>query len=354
MIPKHKQAAHLLEGRILDGGWLVGKKIEKSNKGSVGIYSCYYEVSQGDRKGFLKAFDYSNAAKITDNFAAEIHNITATFNLEKEILEICRDNGCKNVIEILDTGATNIPEATEYPRVEYLILELAEGNINEALEDPKISLEWKIRSLHQLAKGLSELHKLSIAHQDIKPANIVKLPSGLTKVSDLGSAASVKKKETELPFIQRNRYAGTWSYAPPELLYGYVSNDNIVRRIGCDLYLLGSMISFYFTNMNMTSLIRNNLSDSLCWTDPRNIGKYEEYKAYLIQAFEIALQDVESQIEHDFIKENVIESIRYLCNPDPMLRGHKKNIAEIGSNYSLERFVTLFDLMARKLKIKQI
>ena len=318
MIPKHKQAAHLLEGRILDGGWLVGKKIEKSNKGSVGIYSCYYEVSQGDRKGFLKAFDYSNAAKITDNFAAEIHNITATFNLEKEILEICRDNGCKNVIEILDTGATNIPEATEYPRVEYLILELAEGNINEALEDPKISLEWKIRSLHQLAKGLSELHKLSIAHQDIKPANIVKLPSGLTKVSDLGSAASVKKKETELPFIQRNRYAGTWSYAPPELLYGY------------------------------------NLSDSLCWTDPRNIGKYEEYKAYLIQAFEIALQDVESQIEHDFIKENVIESIRYLCNPDPMLRGHKKNIAEIGSNYSLERFVTLFDLMARKLKIKQI
>ena len=354
MIPKHKQAAHLLEGRTLDGGWVVGEKIEKSRDGSAGIYSCYYKVTQGDRKGFLKAFDYSSASKISENFAAEIQNITATFNLEKEILEMCRDNGCKNVIEILDTGATNIPEADEYPRVEYLILELADSNLNEALEDPNVTLEWKIKSLHQLAKGLSELHKLSIAHQDIKPSNVVKLSSGLTKVSDMGSAASVKKAPSELPYHQRKNYAGTWSYAPPELLYNYVSDDNVVRRIGCDLYLLGSMIAFYFTNMNMTALIKNNLSDSLCWTDDNNKGKYESIKSYLIAAFEKALKDIESQIDHDFIKANVIEAVRYLCYPDPLKRGHKKNIAEIGSNYNLERFISIFDLMARKLKLKQI
>jgi serine/threonine protein kinase len=355
MIPANEQAAQLLEGRVLDGGWRVVKKKTNGPNQTGGIYSSFYEVENGDRKGFLKAFDYSAAAKVTNDFAKEINNITNAFNLEKEILEICRNNGCKNVIEILTQGSTSIPEAKEYPRVDYLILELAEGgDVRGTLQEASVTLEWKLTSLHQIAKGLNELHKLSIAHQDVKPSNIVKLKSGKTKLTDLGSAVTINKVRNDLPEVQFKSFVGTWQYAPPELLYGFVNSDDNIRRIGCDLYLMGSVVAFYFTNLSMTAQINANLSPSLSWTNPANIGKYEFLKSYVIAAFEKALEDLGRTIENDMLRDQLIEVIRYLCNPDPLKRGHKKSIAQMGTNFSLERFITIFDKLSQKVKLKRI
>lgn len=355
MISTTEQAAQLLEGKVLDGGWQVVKKLEQNHHHTGGVYSSYYEVKNGDRKGFLKAFDYSAAARATNDFAKEINNITAAYNLEKEILEICTNNGCKNVIRILDKGFINVAEAPTYPRVEYLILELAEkGNLRDVLHTDQVTLEWKIRSLHQLAKGLSELHRLSIAHQDVKPSNIVQLASGKTKITDLGSAVTVNGDPGKLPDRQLRNLAGTWNYAPPELLYGYLNPDDTIRRIGCDLYLLGSMVVFYFTDMSMTALIKANLSESLCWTVPTNYGNYSSLKSYVIVAFEKALEDIGAKIEDEYLRKKIIEIIKHLCNPDPLQRGHEKSIAQKGSNFNLERFITSFDLLARKIKLKQL
>jgi len=352
---KNDQAAQLLEGRVLQGGWHAVEKIAPAAHQTGGVYSSYYKVENGDRKGFLKAFDYSAAARATNDFATEINNITTAYNLERDILELCKENGCRNIIQILDKGFIDVPEAGQYPRVEYLILEYAEkGNLRDVLSNNDVTLEWKIRSLHQMAKGLSELHKLSIAHQDVKPSNIVQLSSGQTKISDLGSAAPINGDQRRLPQRQLNHLSGTWEYAPPELLYGSIASDDNVRRIGCDLYLLGSMIAFYFTNMSMTALIKNNLSASLCWTIPTNYGNYDSFKAYVIEAFEKAIADIAFQIENQYLRDKVVETVRYLCHPDPLVRGHEKNIARRGSNYSLERFISSFDLIARKLKLKKL
>ena len=355
MDPETEQAAQLLEGKLLEGGWRVIRKLSNSLNQTGGIYSSYYEVENDDRKGFLKAFDYSAALKATEDFTKEINNITAAYNLEKEILELCRDNGCKNVIEILDKGTVFVDEVKSYPRVEYLILELAEkGDLRNVLQTDNVTLEWKIRSLHQLAKGLAELHKLSIAHQDIKPSNIVQLTMLKTKISDLGSAVTINGNQNPLPNRQLFDLAGTREYAPPELLYGALSSDETIRRIGCDLYLLGSMIAFYFTDTSMTALIKLNLSDSLSWNLPQNYGKYESVKSYVIIAFEKALVDVGRKIKDDYLREKLIEVLRFLCNPDPLTRGHEKSIIQKGSNYSLERFITIFDLLARRVKLKQL
>jgi hypothetical protein len=170
----------------------------------------------------------------------------------------------------------------------------------------------------------------------------------------LGSAVSIKAKNDELPPHLSKDFSGSWEYAPPELLYGEVNNDSIIRRIGCDLYLLGSMIAFYFTNMSMTALIAANLTDGLSWKNPSNYGKYDIVKSYVKNAFEQALTDIGRNIESKYLRDNLILMIRYLCNPDPKKRGHKKNIAEIGSDYALERFISTFDLLARKTKLNQI
>jgi serine/threonine protein kinase len=355
MIFKEKQAAQMLSGLTLDGGWVVGEKIETQLHQSGGVYSCCYEVHNGERKGFLKAFDYCAAEKVSKNYVEELKNILDAFTLEKDILKKCLENGCRNVIQILDDGSLEVPGAEKYPRVEYLILEYAErGDIRDVLHDQQVTLEWKMRSLHQMAKGLNELHKLSIAHQDVKPSNVVTVQSGRTKLTDFGSAVSISTNQEELPPHLKKPISGSWEYAPPELLYGDVDQDPMTRRIGCDLYLLGSMIAFYFTDMSMSSLIRANLNDSLSWTTGSNYGNYRNVKSYVIQAFEKALDDIGKRINSDYLREQVILILRFLCNPDPLRRGHVKSINQLGSNYSLERFVTMFDLLARKIKLNQI
>lgn len=353
MIPKEQQAAQLLEGKTLNGGWKVIKKLgpEKHNTG--GVYSSCYEVENGNRKGFLKAFDYSAAAKVGINTADQIKNVLNAFTLEREILLRCNQSRCKNVIHLFEHGSIEVEEATKYPNVEYLILEYAEnGDIRDAIHENRATLKWKIKSLHQLANGLRQIHKLSIAHQDIKPSNIVTLQNDITKITDFGSAVMLGNNVIDLPLHLQKEYAGTWEYAPPELLYGEIDSNATIRRIGCDLYLLGSMIAFYFTDLSMTALIRLNLDDSLSWTIPGNQGRYQEIKSFLILAFEEALEDIRIRIDNEIIKEPIMTIVRYLCHPDPNMRGHIKNIKEIGPNYNLERFVTMFDRMEKDLIIK--
>lgn len=325
MIPLEKQAAQLLEGMELEGGWRVIKKLYRSNENLNVVYSCCYEVEKASQKGFLKAFDLSAAAKVSLDATEQLRNILNAFSVERDILKICSDCKCTNIVELISYGSVEVKEAEKYPSVSYLILEYADaGDVKNKLEDGSVSLEWKLRSLHQLAKGLRQIHQLSIAHQDIKPSNVVTFNDNNTKLTDFGSAISLNIPENQLPEHLKKSYAGSWEYAPPELLYNEISKNEITRRIGCDLYLLGSMVVFYFTNANMTSIIRNNLDEGLCWTNQNNIGKYQELKAYLIAAFEQALIDVERQIHEDEIKPYLIKIIRYLCNPDPLKRGMKK------------------------------
>jgi eukaryotic-like serine/threonine-protein kinase len=349
------QAAQMLIGKTLNDGWLVTKKITNDNfaidKG--GVYSCCYEVENGNRKGFLKAFDYSAAGKIgVNNPEEEIQNLLKAFTVERDILQKCRDSKLKNVIELIDHGAYNVEEAIAYPRVIYLILEYAEhGDLRTALEEKRLTMEWKLRSLHQLAKGLKQIHNLSIAHQDIKPSNIVLSNNG-TKISDFGSATAVNSPNHELPQHLKKAICGTWAYAPPELLYGEIYNDNIVRRIGCDLYLLGSMISFYFSDMTMTALIKSKLADKISWTNLETQGHYKELLTLIELAYEDALQELALSINEDKIRNTVVTIVRYLCHPNPAKRGHKKTIEQAEPNYDLQRFITMLSRLVTFYRYK--
>jgi serine/threonine protein kinase len=354
MILDTEQAAQMLTGTTLNDGWLVGKKIDDADSDKGGVYSCCYEVTNGNRKGFLKAFDYSGAEKAGVGDPVEyMKNLLTAFTLERHILEKCTNAQCKNVVELLDHGGLTVENAKKYPRVEYLILEYAEkGDVKEVLKQEGLKMEFKLRSLHQLCKGLSQIHRLDIAHQDIKPQNVV-LNKNITKLSDFGSAIPLKTSQQDLPNHLRKDYTGTWAYAPPELLYGEINGNTTICRIGCDLYLLGSMIVYYFTNTTMTALIRKHLTPELCWTNQiGTYGRYRELMPHLTQAFEDALEQVRNDINDPEVEENLILIIRYLCNPDPERRGHKKNIEQAGPNFDLNRFITMLDVLATHYSIR--
>lgn len=357
MLLKSEQAAQMLTGKTLEGGWLVGNKLEHLDGDKGGVYSCCYEVRNGNRIGFLKAFDYSGAEKVGEDPVAYMKNLLTAFSLERGILEVCTKANCKNVVALLAHGGISVEEAKKYPKVEYLILEYAEkGDIKDVLKENNKKMEWKLRSLHQLCKGLNQIHKLQIAHQDIKPQNIVVhniANCDVTKLSDFGSATPIQAKKDDLPKHLQEVLVGTWAYAPPEVLYGETVDDSVIRRIGCDLYLLGSMIVYYFTNANMTALIREKISPDLSWTNRvGTYGRFNEIKPHLIHAFENALQELEADIDDKDVAEKVVLMVRYLCNPDPLKRGHKKNFEELGPSQDLSRFVTMLDVLATHYWIK--
>ena len=56
----------------------------------------------------------------------------------------------------------------------YIVFELASGDIRAEIERlPNFDLAWCLRSLHNATVGVQQLHSKDIAHQDIKPSNVL-------------------------------------------------------------------------------------------------------------------------------------------------------------------------------------
>jgi len=53
----------------------------------------------------------------------------------------------------------------------------------------------------------------------------------------------------------------------------------------------------------------------------------------------------------EVVASQVTALVAQLCDPDPRLRGHPLTRASKGNPYSLERYVTAFDLLARQAEI---
>ncbi len=65
-----------------------------------------------------------------------------------------------------------------------------------------------------------------------------------------------------------------------------------------------------------------------------------------------ALIEFETNISRQDLKAELKQTVEYLCNPFPEKRGHPKNVLLRGSNYSMERFVTILDVLKRKAELR--
>jgi serine/threonine protein kinase len=230
--------------------------------------------------------------------------------------------------------------------VQYLIFEDADGDIRGRLHLlGLLEVAWKLRSLHHIATGLHQLHGQRIAHQDIKPSNVLVFDGKGSKIADLGSA-SVSGRGG--PRDDRT-FAGDPDYAPIEALYGYMDPEWMVRRQGCDLWHLGSMAVFLFTGRSMNSLILEELPDHL-W--PRDwTGTFVDVMPYVADAFGRVLDTLGKHVGNGELRDDLRDIVSQLCNPEPRERGHHLNSGFGGNPYSLERYVSWFDLLARRAEI---
>lgn len=345
-------AASRLLGLTLEGGWTVVAAIPKGALTTGGYFSYGYLVeSSTGQRAFLKALDLS-AAFNEPNFVEAINSMTSAYLYERDLLFRCRDRNLSRVVRALDQGTVTVPGAIP-PQVHYLIFELASGDVRQQLAAVgAFDTAFALRTVHQAAVGISQLHRIGIAHQDLKPSNVLlfgegdagrrrarEAAGGGAKVADLGRASSRGAAAVHDDL----HVAGDTGYAPPELLYGQVSEDWAERRMACDLYHLGSLTLFMFTLANMTPAWKSRLPRP-CW--PENWGgTYREVLPHIQAAFEEVLTDLGTRVPSDFATP-VTQAVRELCNPDPALRGHPRNHRLAGNRFDLQRYISLFDRLA--------
>ena len=85
-------------------------------------------------------------------------------------------------------------------------------------------------------------------------------------------------------------------------------------------------------------------------------GNYSEVLPYLHEAFSMCLIEMEASMKACNIEPNQATElqniIKQLCNPEPKKRGHPISLLTKGDPFSLERYISTFDKLARLFEIK--
>lgn len=349
-----RAGAWRLLGRTLESGWTIvqpvgwdplsGDSMDHYN-GSGGHFSVPYLVERDGRRAFLKAIDFTSALNSV-NVLEALQEITATHSFEAKILRLCADANMDRVVVAIESGQISVGPNLQ-DTAPYLIFELADGDVRRRIQkkEGEVRMAWWLRAMHHATVGLSQLHSEGIAHQDLKPSNLLSFDEeGAFKIADLGRCT----REGEAAPHDVLPFTGDLKYAPPEILYGYINPQQQERRLRCDLWMLGSMIFFFVRGFGATQLLHSELQPTQrpmpfgAWN-----GGYLPMLALLQTSFTKMLYDLESDLDKNHLKDELVTAASELCNPNHELRGHPLARVGAGNPNSLERYVSLFDRLAK-------
>lgn len=337
--------AECLIGLDLTGGWHVDSIIKRHPKGTGGCFSVSYRVSnKNGKQAFLKAFDYSAAFQGPGDQARMLQDMTTAFNYERDLLNKC--SGLSRIVTPLSDGYADIKKHHPLNQVPYLIFEMAKNDIRSEIADWTVfDLAWSLRVLHNSSVGLQQLHLKRIAHQDLKPSNVLFFPNEGSKLSDLGRASYASSPS---PIDDIARIPGDFTYAAPELYYGWAHSEGFGKRYISDLYLLGSLIFFFFMGLpasqilwlKISELHKNNFTQT----------QFLQDLPYWQEAFAVSLSLLEQNIKPiaGKLSDGILQIARELCEPDPRKRGNPKVFDTLIPQYDLQNYITRFDVLARK------
>lgn len=342
-------AAHNLVDLNLETGWRIKEKIQKTDNQTGSFFSVCYLVEKDGETCFMKAYDITkfNTIMPGSSMIDAMNEMTTAYKYERDLSEFCRNKHVTKVSFVKEAGEV-IRTGYAFSVVPYLIFDLAKGDVRKHLDfSQELDYAWRFKSLHDVAVGLKQLHAINVLHQDLKPSNILVFDVE-SKIGDLGRSMC---KDLDGPY-NKQIFPGDWSYAPPELMYGYYERDWLKRVLATDSYLLGSLITFYFAGIGMTALLRKHIPNNFSWEEWT--GTYEELIPYLENGFSTALNEFETNISREDLRPQIRQIVQYLCNPFPEKRGHPKNIVLRGSNYNMERFVSILDILKQKSRLRVI
>lgn len=335
--------ANLL-GLVTEGGWRIVEQVQFPPDHTGGFFSESYFVEKEGARAFLKALDI---ATFTD--FGRLTAALAGFDYETQLVTHTTSAKLSRVVKLLESGEIEADPTNPVPllrKLPYLVFELGAGDIRSTVDVSKaVSNRWRFCVLHRAAAGLLQLHQSGIAHQDLKPSNIIRMAEEELKLADLGRSSMRGKAAPHdgLPV------AGALSYAPLELTYSYVIPDWTQRRLATDVFHLGCLVVFVFTNTVLPLLVLQKLEDAY---QPQNWGdSYENVIPHLQAALQRAVDELAPDFPAEFRGE-LTALVLDMCHPDPTKRGllHKA-AGQVGTSLWLQKFVSRFDLLQKRASV---
>lgn len=345
--------AATLTGQTLPSGWKLVQQLSKLPNGSGSNFCIGYVAERDGRKAFVKAIDFVKALNAMDPIA-ELAQLTSLATFEREAMELCEAQNLTRLIRLLSFEYVNLdPTRNPLNQVYCLIMEIGAGDLRKQLSHVGVfSCSAVFGILADVALGMSQLHRHGVAHQDIKPSNVISMTDlsetkdALFKVGDLGR---VVRKDRTGPY-DGMAWPGDRHYAPPERWYGLVPPQWTDARESSDAYMLGSLVFFLLTGTPLQPLLSNRLTPVMmpgAWS-----GGYTEPLILVLRSLQMnIISDVLVPRVPQSLTDPLVAVVKDLIDPDPAKRGDRRARAQVGNPVGLDRFVPRFRQLANQAGI---
>lgn len=352
-----------LIGTSIDGGWTIIEELPRA--GNIGAQDltggqfsigCIVERITKDKKkerAFLKVIDLNKAAaEFPGDVIRGLKLATDANTVERTILDICEKARLDRIIRVLGVGELPANSAVGGLPTPYILFENADGDLRKLIGiGSKFDDSWKLRVLHDVAVGLQQLHRHKIAHQNLKPSNVLIFNDDGegAKIGDLGRSS---RQGLTAPH-DGLKVAGALAYAPPEQVYGITPTRWEDRREGCDLYHLGTLAFFLFAGQVPNDHYRKRLPPDVLPVAWQGQGKTDYATA--LPFLNAALTEFVALVGVDFPewgRDELSQIVSNACAPDYEKRGDPDARKRTQSPLGIETFVSRFDRLARRALVK--
>lgn len=314
-------------------------------------FSIGYIATDGKKKAFVKVIDVQRALESSPGvpLIERLRRLTEGHTFECAILDICGKARLDRIVRVLSKGELP-PPAGSVPAVEipFIMFELADGDVRKVVSRAnKVEDAWRFRVLHDVAVGIQQLHSQSIAHQDLKPSNVLIFDDDGkgAKIGDLGRASRRGLDAAH----DGMAIAGARNYAPPEQVFGVVAERWEDRREGCDLYHLGSLATFLFAGVTPAVHFARTLPDEVkpvLWGG-KGLSDYQSALPLLSSTFARFIDSIRKDLP-PWAEPELIQILLNACNPDYSKRGDPAARRQVGGAIGIATFVSRFDRLAKR------